>query len=543
MRFPFRVAGPLLVALLVGLAASLVWRASQPGPPRPDSPLPSTDEVAADLFPSGYRHADAVSVLPALGGWRAGWNQPVYIQDNLWTAADGQYAVWVDADGNPRAGRRVRGGGWEQSDLSEVRGNPLAAPTEPDPHHVYAIAVDARGYVHVAGNMHADELRYVRSTRPHAIENWTAATMIGEDESAVTYPSFVGLPDGTLLFAYRDGGSGSGDVILNALGPESRSWQRLGTVLDGRASGQSPYVQRLAVDADRGVLHTMHTWRKTGSPDTNRDITYARSRDGGRSWVDSAERELPSPITRETVEVVARGPTEGHVLINQGGLAIDTAGRPHGAFRLRDRRGDSHVRHVWHDGERWRGGRVDGVDRPDSRPTVATTSSGGVHLLWTRRAPGGGATLFVTDITPDRCQRATQPLLVAGKSGYEPSVDSQALRDHDRLHLLVPAGVADGPVPAVVVSYDLVALDDELHARSSRCPPTAAGNSVVPAGVTRTGSRRPARRGRAASLPAPTRSRARPRPSWRRPPPRKPLSPRRSTRPTAHGRGPRASRP
>src|SRR5262245_60070589 len=94
-------------------------------------------------------------------------NGQSFIQDNLWTAGDQQYAVWVAPDGTPSAGVRRRcADGWQQVDLGRVPGNPLAAPTNHDPHHVYAVAVDASGYVHVVGNAHGTPLRSIRSERP-----------------------------------------------------------------------------------------------------------------------------------------------------------------------------------------------------------------------------------------------------------------------------------------------------------------------------------------------------------------------------------------
>ena len=99
------------------------------------------------------------------------------------------------------------GGGWHTEDLSRLDGDPLATPTAEDNHNVYALGVDAEGGVHVAGNMHNDPLRYVEP--PPA--TWKAgrrqaASRAGE---RVTYPAFVALPDGTLLFFRREGSPGS----------------------------------------------------------------------------------------------------------------------------------------------------------------------------------------------------------------------------------------------------------------------------------------------------------------------------------------------
>ena len=39
--------------------------------------------------------------------------------------------------------------------------------------------------------------------------------MTGKDEDDVTYPEFYRMPDGDLLFAYRSGASGRGNLVLN----------------------------------------------------------------------------------------------------------------------------------------------------------------------------------------------------------------------------------------------------------------------------------------------------------------------------------------
>src|SRR5262245_42723955 len=89
-------------------------------------------------------------------------NGQVFIQDNLWTTRTHQYAVWVGDTGTPYAARRARGSQtWKIVDLAKLRGNPLGAPTADDLHNVYAIATDARGGVHIAGNLHLSPFRYL----------------------------------------------------------------------------------------------------------------------------------------------------------------------------------------------------------------------------------------------------------------------------------------------------------------------------------------------------------------------------------------------
>jgi hypothetical protein len=117
-------------------------------------------------------------------------NGQAFIQDNLWSTETGGVRRVGRHQGHPWAGKRdLDAQEWEKVDLSRLAGNPMAAPTEDDTHNVYAIAVDALGHVYIAGNMHADRLRYVRTTgwRPLLLQR----RQVAGPSSSVTYPQFV----------------------------------------------------------------------------------------------------------------------------------------------------------------------------------------------------------------------------------------------------------------------------------------------------------------------------------------------------------------
>jgi hypothetical protein len=88
-------------------------------------------------------------------------------------------------------------------------------PDRPERALYYVIAVDAQGYIHVAGNTDDAPLRYIRSTAPDDITTWTAPGMVGDREDSVGYPRFVTVGY-ELLFDYRDGSDADGDWVLNA---------------------------------------------------------------------------------------------------------------------------------------------------------------------------------------------------------------------------------------------------------------------------------------------------------------------------------------
>lgn len=358
-------------------------------------------------------------------------NGQVFIQDNLWR---GRHAVWVNRQGTPLVGTR-RDGRWRVFDLAQVRGNPLAAPTAADGHNVYAIGVDRRGGIHIAGNMHGEPLRYVRRLDGH----WrrSPAPRFGH---SVSYPAFTGLPDGTLLFWRREGVAGGGAIVLDALAPGARAWRTRGVVLDGDRGGESPYLHRVAVDHRTGVIHLLYEWRGTPHAATTNDVGYAASDDGGRSWRRSDGRRLPAPITHRTAETIIDTPAVGSGLINQGGLAVDAAGMPHGVV-LHDRgRAGRWFEHIWHDAGGWRSERLDAAG--GGRAQVVGMRDGRVWLLTVV-----ADVLQARDVTPGRRRLATLGIARVPRR-WEPNIDSQTLARHGRVKMLIP----DASRPRVVVA-------------------------------------------------------------------------------------------
>lgn len=358
-------------------------------------------------------------------------NGRVFIQDNLWAADGRQYAVWVGHDGTPYAGwRRAASDEWHTDDLSRLDGDPLATPTAEDNHNIYVLGVDAEGEVHVAGNMHNDPLRYVR-TSTGGLEGWRTRPPPAAGES-VTYPAFAALPDGTLLFFRREGIAGLGALVLDALPPGARAWRSLGVVLDGRPTGEGPYVHHVAVDPDTGVIHLLFEWRAEGGPETNDDVGYARSVDGGRKWQTSAGTSLSKPITHPSSELVIDTIPAGSGLLNSGGLTVDRAGRPHGIVTFA-RGGDEYFQHVWLDDGAWQRETLDDLSLA-GRPQLAGTRDGRVWLLGVRENQVIGI-----DITPGRERLPTQEIAEV-PFGWEVNYDSRALAQRGVVQMLIPRG-------------------------------------------------------------------------------------------------------
>lgn len=359
-------------------------------------------------------------------------NGRAFIQDNLWSTEDHQYAVWTGPDGDPLVGQRRRGGGeWTVESLGSLPGNPLAAPTEQDLHNVYVIGVDGQGFVHVAGNMHADPLRYVRSTRPRDITEWEDAAVAGPAQR-VTYPMFTALPDGTLLFVRREGDPGRGDILLDALPPGRRQWEHRGVIISGSMSDEGPYLHRIAVDEASGMLHVLIVWRGDLDPITNNDVSYARSPDGGSTWERADGSSMPGPVTHDGADLVVDTADRGSGLVNNGGLAVDRDGHPHGVIGFdRPNEGRSFV-HVWHDGASWRREPIARWEG-SSRPAVSGHRDGTVWMM------GSVESEIVAMRLHPRRDNTPRPVAPAPQ-GWEPTFDTPALHRTGSIETFLPKG-------------------------------------------------------------------------------------------------------
>ena len=130
--------------------------------------------------------------------------------------------------------------------------------------------------------------------------------MTGVDEKDVTYPEFYNLDGGDLLFAYRSGGSGRGNLVMNRYDVKTRKWSRVQDVLIDGERKRNAYWQ-LYVDA-KGIIHVSWVWRETPDVATNHDLCYARSADGGRTWEKSTGEIYTLPITIANAEVACQIP-------------------------------------------------------------------------------------------------------------------------------------------------------------------------------------------------------------------------------------------
>ena len=158
--------------------------------------------------------------------------------------------------------------------------------------------------------------------------------MTGISENNVTYPEFYLLPNGNLLFMYRDGASGKGNLIINRYGTKANKWQQLhNNLIDGERQ-RNAYWQA-CVDK-KGTMHLSWVWRDSADVASNHDLCYAKSTDRGLTWKNSANKKYSLPIRAATAEYVCRIPQKSE-LINQTSMFADENGNPFIASYWKDK--------------------------------------------------------------------------------------------------------------------------------------------------------------------------------------------------------------
>jgi hypothetical protein len=265
------------------------------------------------------------------------------------------------------------------------------------------------------------------------------------------------MPGGNLIFMYRDGASGRGNLVIDAYDTTARRWSQLHANLISGEGRRNAYWEA-CVDP-QGVIHVAWVWRESPDVASNHDVCYARSADGGHTWTRSDGTPYALPITAASAEVASPVP-QGRDLINQTSMCTDTDGRPVIATYFRgagDRVAQYYI--IRHDGTGWRtirtthrttsfslaGGGSKAI--PMSRPQVLARSAGGKTGVWVifRDAERGSRVSMAA--CPDLAHPtwSTRDLTDFSVGFWEPSYDHVRWQRDGVLDLYVQvAGQGDG---------------------------------------------------------------------------------------------------
>lgn len=373
-------------------------------------------------------------------------NTAVFRQSSVATHDSTQYVAYYDPDGYVTlASRRLGSDNWKKH-RTQYRGNVA------DAHNVISLGIDGDGYLHVSFDHHGHPLHYARSTAPGALSLSELMPMTGTDEEDVTYPEFHPLSDGRLLFVYRSGFSGGGNMVMNIYYPHNKTWERLHDILIDGEGDRNAYWQ-LCTDSN-GTIHLSWVWRETWLVETNHDLCYARSTDGGRTWEKSDGSIYELPIRLSTAEIAWNIPQNSE-LINQTSMAADQMGKPIIATYWRDTN-DSipQYRLVAGDGNgRW------SMEQVGQRSTPFSLSGGGTKMIPIARpkvAFGDGKIhyIFRDEERGSKVSIATRSeeggwdisdLTDFSVGAWEPSFDNNLWQEQGLLHIFVQnSGQGDG---------------------------------------------------------------------------------------------------
>ena len=222
-----------------------------------------------------------------------------------------------------------------------------------DSHNYIAMALDSAGYLHVSGNMHAVPLVYFRSTAPFAIDSIKAASMVGSQETSLTYPVFFNGPSGELLFMYRDGASGNGNQIFDKWTLSTKKWSRLfdQPLFDGQGQ-RNAYMGGPILGPD-GYYHVYWMWRETADAATTHDVSYIRSKDLV-NWETVTGAKLTLPITASTKDVRVDSIPQHGGLINRGAIGFDSHNRLIITYHKFDANGYTQLYNARWEGAQWK---------------------------------------------------------------------------------------------------------------------------------------------------------------------------------------------
>ncbi|MBE9518835.1 MAG: BNR repeat-containing protein [Bacteroidetes bacterium] len=385
-------------------------------------------------------------------GWAQNSINGVIFRRNSVVSYQGlQYASHYDSTGQMvLAKRKLESDEW-MSKKTPYKGNVT------DAHRSISMMVDGDGYLHLSWNHHSNVLHYCKSIAPGSLELTEEMSMIGREEDRVTYPEFYKMPDGDLLFFYRDGSSGQGNLVLNRYSLSSGKWTRLHDVLVDGEGERNAYWQTF-VDV-QGTIHLSWVWRESGDVATNHDMAYAKSMDGGLTWCKTTGEKYLMPISEASAEYAVRIPQKSE-LINSTSMYADSDGNPYIATYYREKGSDVPQFYIiYNRNDIWSvqqisdrtmpftlsGGGTKKI--PISRPQIAvdnTKKKLKVYVIY-RDAEYGSKVRIATNLNSKLTKWDYTDVTDFSVESWEPSYDTELWKEYQLLHIFVQKmGQGDG---------------------------------------------------------------------------------------------------
>ena len=397
-------------------------------------------------------------------GWAANSvNAVIFRKNSLASHKQVQYIAFYNSSKQVVLGKRKLGSTQWQLKTTPFRGNAA------DAHNSISIMTDGDGYLHIAWDHHNNKLNYSKSKEPGSLEMLSPLSMTGTQEGKVSYPEFYKLPSGDLVFFYRDGGSGNGNLVINRYQTKQKTWKQIQhNLVDGEGK-RNAYWQ--ACTDSKGSIHISWVWRESPDVASNHDLCYARSDDGGITWMKSTGEQYRLPINAATAEYACRIP-QGSELINQTSMYADEEGKPFIATYWRDAQDSVPQYHlIYKSAKGWKlnnlgfrqtafslsGAGTKAI--PISRPQVVvlTGTDRQKTLLIFRDSERGNKVSVATTENLDTNGWTLYDLNQDGVGAWEPTYDTELWKSGKLLHIFLQNvqqvdGEGTGALPAQMVS-------------------------------------------------------------------------------------------
>jgi hypothetical protein len=378
-----------------------------------------------------------------------------------------------------------------------------------DGHDVVVFGIDGAGYMHLCWGMHDDPLNYARSTTPVTgsqpiVFGPNLGTMTG-NETSVTYPQFLTMANGDLLFLYRVGESGGGNTFLNRWLLASQKWTNV-TVTNGTAepfiqglwpTSYNAYNQMPCLDAN-GNLYLVWTWRWTPEYESNHNLLFAKSTNGGVTWLRFGGKPYDLPIsqsgesgdTNTIAEVIEDIPTN-YSLINQAGMCLDASNNPviatwwaPGSGSGNDQRqymvvfpdtnGVWQTRQIsYRTNDPTNVVEEDDVVRDLGRPVVVCDQQNRIIVLYRDNCGSNGLTIARTlpyALDPERTNWFTFVLTTDNLGSYEPVIDLARWQRDNVMDIVYQASDGEGYTPPASDASPIGVLEWNAAAYFSAAP-------------------------------------------------------------------------
>lgn len=367
-------------------------------------------------------------------------NTVIFRHNSVVSYNDHQYAAFYDEQGNVMlAKRNLDSLNWRIK-KTQYQGNVK------DAHNSISIMIDGNGYLHMSWDQHGNALRYCKSKYPEEIELSDEITMVGSKEQSVTYPEFYKLPDGNLIFLYRDGKSGNGNLVINYYDTKTKTWiNRHDKLIDGEGIRNAYWQAAIGED---GTIHISWVWRENRDVATNHDICYAKSTDNGKNWLKSDGEKYKLPITSGTAECVV-GIPQGSQLINQTSMCTDKSGHPYiSTYWAPEGSNIPQYHFIYYNGKKWQTKQISqrktsfglsggGTKRiPISRPQILVNDENIIYLVFRDIERTNFVSIAVCD-NIEKNRWSVKDLTTFPVGMWEPTYDTELWKRENKLHLFI----------------------------------------------------------------------------------------------------------